>query len=153
MPFLWFNDQADEAVNFYLTVFKDSKIIQVTHYGEGTPMPAGTVMTVGFEINGEEFVALNGGPVFNFTPAISFVVKCISQEEVDWYWEKLTEGGEAMQCGWLKDKYGVSWQIVPVAFLDMIKGPDKDKVNKVMQAMLQMNKLDLRILEKAYESA
>ena len=99
MPFLWFNDQADEAVNFYLTVFKDSKIIQVTHYGEGTPMPAGTVMTVGFEINGEEFVALNGGPVFNFTPAISFVVKCISQEEVDWYWEKLTEGGEAMQCG------------------------------------------------------
>ena len=150
-PFLWFDDQAEEAVNFYTSIFKNSKISNVTRYGEVGPGPKDSVMTVAFRLEGQEFMALNGGPHFKFTEAISFVVKCKTQEEVDDLWEKLSEGGgEKIQCGWLKDKYGVSWQIVPTILGEMISDPDPAKSQRVMEAMLKMKKIDIEGLRKAY---
>ena len=150
-PCLWFDDQAEEAANFYVSIFKNSKIVEVSRYGEAGPMPAGTVLTVAFELEGEEFLALNGGPEFNFTEAVSFTVHCENQEEVDEFWEKLTRGGEESMCGWLKDKYGLSWQIVPNTLPELLSDPDPEKANRVMQAMLQMKKIDIQGLRKAYE--
>ncbi len=156
-PCLWFDDKAEEAARFYTSIFKDSKICGVTRYGkEGYEihgMEAGTVMTVDFEIEGQKFLALNGGPIFKFNEAISFQVHCETQQEVDYYWEKLSEGGDekAQQCGWLKDKYGVSWQIVPIVLGKMLQDKDAEKSQRVMKALLQMHKLDIRTLVKAYE--
>jgi predicted 3-demethylubiquinone-9 3-methyltransferase (glyoxalase superfamily) len=148
-PFLWFDNQAEEAANFYVSVFNDSKILSISHYGEGAPVQAGTVMTVAFQIEGQQFTALNGGPLFGFTEAISFVVHCQNQAEVDYYWEKLTNGGTEVQCGWLKDKYGVSWQVVPNKLMELLNHPDAAKAQRVTQAMLQMVKLDLNVLQEA----
>ena len=156
-PCLWFDDQGEEAAKFYTSIFKDSKIGDVTRYGkEGYEIHGreeGTVMTVEFEIEGQKFLGLNGGPIFKFNEAISFQVYCETQEEVDYYWEKLSEGGDekAQQCGWLKDKYGVSWQIVPTILIKMLKDKDSEKSQRVMKAMLQMHKLDISTLKKAYE--
>jgi predicted 3-demethylubiquinone-9 3-methyltransferase (glyoxalase superfamily) len=150
-PFLWFDDTAEEAMNFYVSVFKNSKILSVTRYGEGGPGPKGTVMSVTCQLDGQEFFALNGGPLFTFSPAISFFVKCQTQQEVDELWEKLSEGGEKQRCGWLKDKYGVSWQIIPDALGQMLQDKDAKKSKGVMQAMLQMNKIDINGLKQAYE--
>ncbi len=154
-PFLWFDNNAEEAVNFYVSIFKNSKIGNIARYGEAgaevSGRPKGAVMTVTFQLEGQEFVALNGGPIFNFSPAISFVVNCETQEEVDRLWEKLSEGGEREQCGWLKDKYGVSWQIVPTVLGEMLQDKDAEKSERVMKAMLQMNKIDIEGLKKAYE--
>ena len=150
-PFLWFVDQAEEAVAFYTRIFKDAGIDSVSRYGEGGPMPAGMVMTVAFQLAGQDFVALNGGPYFTFTPAISFYVSCETQAEVDAYWEQLSAGGEKQQCGWLKDKYGVSWQIVPRVLGELLGDPDPEKARRVTQAMLQMTKLDIAALLTAYE--
>jgi predicted 3-demethylubiquinone-9 3-methyltransferase (glyoxalase superfamily) len=150
-PFLWFNNQAEEATNFYVSVFKNSKIVSITRFGEVGPGPKGTVMTTKFLIAGQEFVALNGGPQFTFSQAISFVVNCRTQKEVDEFWEKLSEGGEKQQCGWLKDKYGVSWQIVPVVMVEMLNDPDPLKSQRVMKAMLLMDKIDIKILKQAYK--
>ena len=150
-PFLWFNDQAEEAMNFYTAIFKNSKISSVSRYGEGGPGPQGSVMTATFELNGQEFMALNGGPLFTFTEAISFFVNCETQAEVDELWEKLTEGGEESQCGWLKDKYGLSWQIVPSVLGELLNDPDAEKAGRVMNAMLQMKKIDIAGLRSAYE--
>lgn len=152
-PFLWFKDNAEEAVNFYVSIFDDSKIVKVTHYGDAGPRPKGTVMTIAFELEGQEFVALNGGPQFNFTPAISFVVSCKTQGEVDEYWEKLSAGGETQQCGWLTDKYGISWQIVPSELEELIADDDPARTNRVMNAMFRMTKIDLRALKHAYDKA
>jgi predicted 3-demethylubiquinone-9 3-methyltransferase (glyoxalase superfamily) len=151
-PFLWFNNLAEEATNFYLSVFKNSKIVSITRYGDAGPGPKGTIMTTKFLIGAQEFVALNGGPQFTFSQAISFVVNCRTQKEVDEFWEKLSEGGEKQQCGWLKDKYGVSWQIVPVVMVEMLNDPDPAKSQRVMKAMLQMNKIDIKILKQAYNN-
>jgi predicted 3-demethylubiquinone-9 3-methyltransferase (glyoxalase superfamily) len=150
-PFLWFDQQAEEAMNFYVSIFTDSKILSVNRYGEGAPLPSGTVMTASFQIEGQEFVALNGGPVFQFTPAISFVVSCKNQEEVDKYWNKLSEGGQEGHCAWLTDKFGVSWQIVPTALGQLLSDPDPAKAGRVMQAMLQMKKIDIAGLQRAYD--
>ena len=156
-PCLWFDNQAEEAVNFYVSIFKNSKIGSITRYGEeGYEIhgrPAGTVMTVEFQLEGQGFVALNGGPVFKFNEAISFQVHCKTQEEVDGYWEKLSKGGDknAQQCGWLKDQYGVSWQIVPTVLPKMLQDKDAKKSERVMKALLQMKKLDIERLEQAYE--
>jgi predicted 3-demethylubiquinone-9 3-methyltransferase (glyoxalase superfamily) len=158
IPCLWFDDKAEEAANFYASVFKGSKIGDVTRYGkEGYEIhgrEAGTVMTVEFEIEGQEFLGLNGGPIFKFNEAISFQVHCETQGEVDYYWQKLSEGGDekAQQCGWLKDKFGVSWQIVPTILPKMLKDKDTEKSQRVMKAMLQMHKLDIQTLIKAYEA-
>jgi predicted 3-demethylubiquinone-9 3-methyltransferase (glyoxalase superfamily) len=153
--FLWFDNQAEEAVKFYTSIFKNSKIKGVTRYGEAgaevSGRPKGTVMTVTFEVEGQEFVALNGGPHFKFTEAISFVVNCEKQDDVDELWEKLSEGGEKGQCGWLKDKYGMSWQIVPTVLGEMLQDRDPKKSEKVMKAMLQMGKIDIKTLKQAYE--
>jgi len=150
-PFLWFDDQAEEAVNFYTSIFKNSKILNATRYGEVGPGPKDSVMTVAFQLEGQEFMALNGGPHFKFTEAISFVVKCKTQEEVDDLWEKLSEGGgEKIQCGWLKDKYGVSWQIVPTILGEMISDPNRAKSQRVMEAMLKMKKIEIEGLKRAY---
>ena len=151
-PFLWFDNQAEEAMDFYTSVFKNSRVLNLSRYGEGGPGPKGSVMTATFEINGQELTALNGGPAhFGFTEAISFFVNCESQEEVDYLWEKLTQGGEPGPCGWLKDKYGLSWQIVPAALGEMLGDKDPVKSQRVMQAMLKMSKLDVAELERAYE--
>jgi len=156
-PCLWFDDQGEEAAKFYTSIFKDSKIGDVTRYGkEGYEIHGreeGTVMTVEFEIEGQKFLALNGGPIFKFNEAISFQEYCETQEEGDYYWEKLSEGGDekAQQCGWLKDKYGVSWQIVPTILIKMLKDKDSEKSQRVMKVMLQMHKLDISTLKKAYE--
>ena len=156
-PCFWFDDQGEEAAKFYTSIFKDSKIGDVTRYGkEGYEIHGreeGTVMTVEFEIEGQKFLALNGGPIFKFNEAISFQVYCETQEEVDYFWEKLSEGGDekAQQCGWLKDKYGVSWQIVPTILIKMLKDKDSEKSQRVMKAMLQMHKLDISTLKKAYD--
>jgi predicted 3-demethylubiquinone-9 3-methyltransferase (glyoxalase superfamily) len=141
-PFLWFDDQAEEAMNFYVSVFKNSKILSVSRYGESGPGQPGTVMTGTFQLNGQEFMALNGGPEFKFTEAVSFFVNCETQQEVDEFWEKLSEGGEEGQCGWLKDKYGLSWQIVPTILGKLLADKDAGKAQRVMQAMLQMHKID-----------
>jgi len=150
-PFLWFDDKAEEAVNFYISIFKNSKIGTITRYGEGGPGPKGAVMSATFQLEGQKFIALNGGPQFTFSPAISFFVNCETQEEVDELWEKLSEGGEKQRCGWLKDKYGVSWQIIPSALGELLQAKDSEKSKKVMKVMLQMDKLDIESLKQAYE--
>jgi len=150
-PFLWFDGNAEEAMNFYVLIFKNSKIVNVRRYGDAGPGPKGTVMTGTFQIAGQEFFALNGGPVYKFSPAISFFVDCKTQEEVDTLYDKLSAGGEKEPCGWLRDKYGVSWQIIPSALGKMLGDKDPKKANKVMQAMLQMKKIDIKKLEQAYE--
>jgi predicted 3-demethylubiquinone-9 3-methyltransferase (glyoxalase superfamily) len=154
-PFLWFDDKAEEAVKFYVSIFKNSKIGRITRYGEEgaevSGRPKGTVMTITFQLEGQAFTALNGGPHFKFTEAISFLVNCKTQEEVDELWEKLSEGGEKGQCGWLKDKYGLSWQIVPTVLGEMLQDKDPEKSKRVMHAMLQMHKIDIKRLKQAYE--
>jgi len=151
-PFLWFNDQAEEAMNFYISVFKDSKIVSVSRYGAGGPGKEGSVITGVFQIEGQEFYVLNGGPLFEFTEAISFFVTCETQEEVDYYWEKLIAGGGSpSRCGWLKDPYGLSWQIVPSMLSKVLNGSDAAGSQRAMQAMLQMGKLDIAALQKAYD--
>ncbi len=152
-PFLWFDTQAEEAMNFYVSIFKNSKIGRVTRYGDAGPGPKGAVMSATFVLDGEEFMALNGGPLFAFTPAISFLVDCKSQEEVDDLWEKLSAGGKQERCGWLKDKFGLSWQIIPSALGEMLNDKDPEKSRRVMQAMLQMNKIDIEGLRRAYSGA
>jgi len=150
-PFLWFDGKAEEAANFYTSIFKNSKILEVSRFPEGGPAPKGTVMSATFELEGQQFMALNGGPLFTFSPAISFFVNCHTQEEVDELWEKLSAGGEKQRCGWLKDKYGVSWQIIPTALGQMMHDKDPAKAKRVMQAMLQMVKIDIKRLKQAYE--
>lgn len=150
-PFLWFDNQAEEAANFYTSVFKNSKIGAITRYGAGGPGPEGQVLTISFQLNGQEFVALNGGPQFKFTEAVSFVVNCETQKEIDYYWEKLSEGGQESRCGWLKDKYGLWWQVVPNNISRLLADKDPEKSGRVMQAVMKMDKLDIAALEKAYE--
>ena len=150
-PFLWFDGNAEEAVNFYVSIFKDAKILNLSRYGEAGPGPKGTVMSATFQLHGQEFIALNGGPHFKFTPAISFFVHCQTQEEVDELWEKLAAGGRKDRCGWLTDKYGLSWQVIPDVLGKMLNDPDKEKSKRVMTAMLQMDKIEIKKLEQAYE--
>jgi predicted 3-demethylubiquinone-9 3-methyltransferase (glyoxalase superfamily) len=150
-PFLWFTDNAEEAMNFYTSIFKNSRIVEVSRYGDAGPGPAGTVMSGTFELDGQQFMALNGGPEFTFNEAVSLFVTCESQAEVDELWQKLTSGGgEPGPCGWLKDKFGLSWQIVPTRLNELLSDPDREKANRVMQAMLQMSKIDVAALEAAY---
>jgi predicted 3-demethylubiquinone-9 3-methyltransferase (glyoxalase superfamily) len=149
--FLWFDGQAEEAVNFYVSIFKNAKRGPIARYGDAGPMTKGTVLTAAFEIEGQEFVALNGGPHYHFTPAISFAVNCDTQEEIDELCEKLSESDETIQCGWLTDKYGVSWQIVPRTLGAMVQDVDPERSNRVMTALMQMKKLDIAALERAYE--
>jgi predicted 3-demethylubiquinone-9 3-methyltransferase (glyoxalase superfamily) len=148
-PFLWFDTQAEEAMHFYVSIFKNSKVNGVTRYGDSGPGPKGSVMTASFILEGEDFVALNGGPQYTFTPAISFVVNCASQEEVDHYWDTLVAGGRPDQCGWLQDKYGLSWQIVPTVLPELLRQKDAAKAQRVMHAMLQMKKIDIAALQAA----
>src|SRR5437899_4966677 len=154
-PFLWFDDQAEEAAKFYTSIFKNSRIGKIARYGEEgeriAGRPKGSVMTVEFQLEGQEFVALNGGPHFKFTEAISFVVNCKTQEEVDYFWSRLSAGGEESRCGWLKDKFGLSWQVVPTVLIEMLADKDAAKAKRVMHAMLQMDKIDIPTLKKAYE--
>jgi predicted 3-demethylubiquinone-9 3-methyltransferase (glyoxalase superfamily) len=150
-PFLWFDHQAEEAAKFYVSIFPNSKLVKVIRYGAAGPGPAGTAMTVEFQLEGQSFVGLNGGPHFKFTEAISFVVNCQTQDEVDFYWEKLSAGGGQVECGWVKDKFGLSWQIVPTALFELLSSPDPEKSQRVMKAMLTMKKLDIRALKEAYE--
>ncbi len=149
--FLWFDNQAEEAMNFYTSIFRNSKILNVSRYGDAGPGPKGTVMVGTFQLEGQEFMALNGGPHFKFTEAISLVINCETQEEVDNFWEKLSEGGQKSQCGWLKDKYGLSWQVVPTILGELMQDKDPEKTNRVMQAVLKMTKLDIATLKQAYE--
>ena len=151
-PFLWFDDRAEEAMEFYTSVFKNSKIGTVSRFSDEVPGPKGKVMTGTFQIEGQEFMVLNGGPEFKFTEAISFFVHCENQEEVDYLWEKLSTGGEKGQCGWLKDKFGVSWQIVPNILGELMSDPDAEKARRVTKAMLQMTRLDIKLLKQAYEN-
>jgi predicted 3-demethylubiquinone-9 3-methyltransferase (glyoxalase superfamily) len=151
-PFLWFDDKAEEAMNFYVSIFENSRVGSVTRYGEAGPGPKGSVMTAIFQLDGQDFIALNGGPHFKFTEAISFSVDCKTQEEVDELWERLSEGGQKSRCGWLKDKYGLSWQIVPTVLGELMANKDAKKSSKVMQAMLKMDKLDIKALKQAAES-
>ena len=148
-PFLWFDNNAEEAAKFYVSIFENSKITDTRRYGDAGPGPKGSVMTVTFELEGQEFMALNGGPHFKFTEATSFFVKCKTQEEVDELWEKLSAGGEKSRCGWLKDKFGLSWQIVPEALGELLAHPDPEKAKRAMNAMLQMDKIDIRKLKQA----
>jgi predicted 3-demethylubiquinone-9 3-methyltransferase (glyoxalase superfamily) len=150
-PFLWFDDQAEQAMQHYVSIFKNSKPLGVTRWGDAGPGPKGSVMIASFELEGQRFTALNGGPHFKFTEAVSFVVNCQTQEEVDHFWDKLGEGGQIQQCGWLKDKFGLSWQIVPTVLLEMIDDPDPEKSRRVTEAMLQMTKIDIAQLRQAYE--
>jgi predicted 3-demethylubiquinone-9 3-methyltransferase (glyoxalase superfamily) len=150
-PFLWFDTQAEEAARFYVSIFKNSKIVSVARYGDAGPGPKGSVMTVAFELDGQPFIALNGGPHFKFTEAISFSVDCKTQQEVDEFWGKLSAGGEESQCGWLKDKFGLSWQINPSVLGKMLSDPDPRKSKRVMEAMLKMKKIDIEVLKQAYE--
>lgn len=152
-PFLWFNDQAEEAMNFYVSIFNNSKVGRVTRYGEAGPGPKGSVMSATFQLEGQEFMALNGGPHFSFTPAMSFFVNCETQEEVDELWEKLSAGGKKDRCGWLKDKYGLSWQIIPSALGKLMGDKNASKAQNVMKAMLQMDKIDIVRLQQAYDEA
>jgi predicted 3-demethylubiquinone-9 3-methyltransferase (glyoxalase superfamily) len=149
-PCLWFDNQAEEAVHFYISVFKNAKVLSTARYGEAGPGPVGAVMTMTFQLEGQEFMALNGGPHFTFSPAISLLVNCETQQEVDTLWEQLSRGGKTEQCGWLQDKYGLSWQIVPAVLGEIMQGPDAVKSQRVMQAMLQMKKLDIEKLKQAY---
>jgi predicted 3-demethylubiquinone-9 3-methyltransferase (glyoxalase superfamily) len=152
-PFLWFDDQAEEAMNFYVSIFKNSKVGRVTRYGEAGPGPKGSVMSATFQLEGQEFMALNGGPHFSFTPAISFFVNCETQEEVDELWKKLSAGGKTERCGWLKDKYGLSWQIIPSALGRLMGDNNAAKAQSVMKAMLEMDKIDIARLQQAYDQA
>ena len=152
-PFLWFDDQAEEAMKFYTSIFKNSKVGKVSRYGEAGPGPKGSVMSATFELEGQEFMALNGGPQFKFTPAISFFVHCATQQECDELWEKLSAGGKTERCGWLKDKFGLSWQIIPKELGEMLGDPDPKKSQRVMKAMLQMDKIDTKRLKQAYAQA
>ncbi len=149
-PFLWFDNQAEEAMNFYVSLFKNSKVVNVSRYGEGAPVPAGTVMSATFELDGQTIMALNGGPQFKFTEAISFFVDCENQAEVDHFWNKLCEGGEPGPCGWLKDKFGLSWQVIPKQLGQLLGDPDPDKSRRAMEAMLKMSKIDVAALQQAY---
>jgi len=149
-PFLWFDSNAEEAANFYVSIFKDSKILKIARYGEAGPGPAGSVMVVNFQIEGQDFIALNGGPLFKFSEAISFVINCQTQEEVDHYWNKLTAGGgQESQCGWLKDKYGLSWQVTPTILGELLADKNQKTAQRVMQAMLQMKRIDIAALKRA----
>jgi predicted 3-demethylubiquinone-9 3-methyltransferase (glyoxalase superfamily) len=150
-PFLWFDDKAEEAMNFYVSIFKNSKVLSVSRYGKGAPYPEGTAFVTSFQLDGQEFMALNAGPEFHFTEAISLYVNCETQLEVDDLWEKLTEGGEESRCGWLKDKYGLSWQIVPTVLGELMNDKDTEKASRVTQAMLKMNKIDIQKLRQAYD--
>jgi predicted 3-demethylubiquinone-9 3-methyltransferase (glyoxalase superfamily) len=150
-PFLWFENQAEEAAKFYTTIFKNSKITKTMRCGDAGPGPKGSVLTIGFELDGQPVTAINGGPHYQLNPAFSFVVHCQSQEEVDYYWDKLGEGGKPMQCGWLSDKFGLSWQIVPDVMIEMLEGADAEKSARAMQAMMQMVKLDINKLQAAYD--
>ena len=149
VPNLWFDTEAEEAANFYISVFKNSRIVSVAHYTEAGPREAGTVMTVEFELDGNRFVGINGGPQFKFDEAVSFQITCEDQDEVDYYWEKLTEGGAESQCGWLKDKFGLSWQVVPTGMEEVFSDPDPERARRAMEAMLQMRKLDIAALRRA----
>jgi predicted 3-demethylubiquinone-9 3-methyltransferase (glyoxalase superfamily) len=151
-PCLWFDRQAEEAADYYTSIFPNSRVLEVARYGEGGPGEPGSAMTVSFELNGQEFTGLNGGPEFNFTEAISFVVRCADQAEVDHYWDALTDGGQAVQCGWLKDRYGVSWQIVPTRLYELLSDPDEGRSHRAMQAMLQMRKIDIATMEAAADN-
>jgi len=151
-PFLWFDTQAEEAANFYTSIFKNSKINGITRYGDAGPGPKGSVMTVAFTLNGQDFVALNGGPIFKFNESISFVINCDSQEEIDYYWDNLLQGGTPSQCGWLKDKFGLSWQVAPTILPKLIQSKDPEKSKRVMQAMMKMVKFDIKTLENAATS-
>jgi predicted 3-demethylubiquinone-9 3-methyltransferase (glyoxalase superfamily) len=152
-PFLWFDHQAEEAANFYVSIFENAKILSVSRYGEESPGEPGTVMTVSFELDGQEFIALNGGPEYTFTPAISFSIDCKTQQEVDHFWNRLSEGGQTNQCGWLSDKYGVTWQVVPSVLPELLQSDDDAKAEAAMKAMLQMTKLDIAMLQEAYDRA
>lgn len=153
VPFLWFNEDAEEAVNFYTSIFKNSKIGTISRFGDEVPGPKGKVMTATFQLDGLEFMALNGGPEYSFTPAISFFVHCQTQNEVDYFWEKLSAGGEKGPCGWLKDRFGVSWQIVPDILLELMSDSDPEKARRVTQAMLKMGKIEIEALMQAYKQA
>jgi predicted 3-demethylubiquinone-9 3-methyltransferase (glyoxalase superfamily) len=148
-PFLWFDHQAEEAMNFYVSIFKNSKVGTITRYGDAGPGPKGTVMSVTFELDGQQFMALNGGPLFHFTEAISLFVNCETQQEVDELWEKLSAGGQKSRCGWLKDKFGLSWQIIPSGLMTALGNKDPEKAKRAMQAMLQMDKIDLDRIKQA----
>jgi predicted 3-demethylubiquinone-9 3-methyltransferase (glyoxalase superfamily) len=150
-PFLWFDDQAEEAMHHYVSIFRNAKVLGVTRYGDAGPGPKGSVMIAAFELEGQRFTALNGGPRFKFTEAVSFVVNCETQEEVDELWDKLGAGGQIQQCGWLKDKFGLSWQIVPTILIELINDPNPEKSRRVTEAMLQMTKIDIAKLQQAYE--
>jgi predicted 3-demethylubiquinone-9 3-methyltransferase (glyoxalase superfamily) len=150
-PFLWFDDQAEEAMRFYVSIFKNSRVVSISRYGDAGPGPKGTVMVAAFELDGQQLLALNGGPQFTFSPAVSFLVNCKAQDEVDYFWEKLSEGGEKNQCGWLRDKYGLSWQIVPTVLGELMQDKDLEKSKRVMEAMLQMQKIDIAGLQRAYD--
>jgi predicted 3-demethylubiquinone-9 3-methyltransferase (glyoxalase superfamily) len=150
-PYLWFNGNAEEAIHFYSSIFKNSKTVNISRYGEGGPAPKGTLMSATFELEGQSFIALNGGPQFTFTPAVSFFVNCETQEEVDDLWEKLSEGGKEGRCGWIEDKFGLSWQIIPTVLGELMQDKDARKARNVMEAMLQMNKIDVKALKQAYE--
>jgi predicted 3-demethylubiquinone-9 3-methyltransferase (glyoxalase superfamily) len=152
-PFLWYDGKAEEAVNFYVSIFKNSKVVSMARYGDAGPGPKGSVMTAAFQLEGQDFVALNGGPQYKFTPAISLVVNCETQEEVDNLWEKLSAGGRKDRCAWLTDKFGVSWQIVPTILSKLLGDKDPEKAKRVMQAMLQMDRIDISRLQKAYDGA
>lgn len=150
-PFLWFDNCAEEAVNIYVSIFPNAKIESISHYGEGAQMPEGTVMSISFTLNGQEFIALNGGPIFTFTPAISLFVNCETQEEVDLLWEKLGEGGTEMQCGWITDRFGITWQIVPTILPELLQADDEEKAGRAMEAMLTMKKLNIQQLKQAFD--
>ena len=147
---LWFDTEGEAAANYYTSIFTDSRLGRVGRYTKAGPGPAGAVMVVEFELNGQKFIALNGGPQFTFNEAISFQIPCADQDEVDYYWDRLTDGGQEVACGWLKDRYGVSWQVIPTVLIDMISDPDQDKANRATEAMLAMTKFDIAALEKAY---
>jgi predicted 3-demethylubiquinone-9 3-methyltransferase (glyoxalase superfamily) len=149
-PFLWFNNNVEEAVAFYTTVFSDAKVLNMVRYSKAGPGPEGAVMTAVFQLHGQTFIALNGGPQYQFTEAVSFVVNCESQDEVDHFWEKLSEGGEKGRCGWLKDQFGLSWQVVPTALPRLLGGQDPERTKRVMEAMMKMNKIEIPVLEEAY---
>jgi predicted 3-demethylubiquinone-9 3-methyltransferase (glyoxalase superfamily) len=151
-PFLWFDNQAEEAAGFYVSIFPNSRIVKVVRYGDSGPGPTGSAMTVEFQLEGQTFVALNGGPHFKFTEAVSFVVNCQTQEELDAYWEKLTAGGSDIQCGWLKDKFGLSWQVVPTVLSELLSDPNPEKRQRVMKALMTMKKLEIRALKQAFDN-
>jgi predicted 3-demethylubiquinone-9 3-methyltransferase (glyoxalase superfamily) len=149
VPNLWFDTEAEHAAEFYIAIFDNSRIVNVTHYTEAGPRPAGTVMTVEFELDGQRFVGINGGPQFSFDEAVSFAIECETQEEIDYYWDRLSEGGEESQCGWLKDRYGLSWQVVPTGMEELFADPDQGRAERAMKAMLSMAKLDIAALRRA----